>query len=52
MKRIGTKDGRAIYAPKTQNDYVTDIRCAWVDFTDHMCRCGEISDGLAERATL
>ena len=52
VKRIGTKDGRAIYAAKTQNDYVTDIRCAWVDFTDHMARCGEITQELAERATL
>lgn len=52
VKRIGTKDGRAIYAPKKQNDYPADVRMAWCDFVESMNRNGEISDDLTERATL
>lgn len=37
---------------KRQNDYPTDIRCAWVDYTDGLHRSGEISEKLANRATL
>ena len=32
--------------------YVTDTRCAFVDWIDMMCRDGQISDALAQRATL
>jgi hypothetical protein len=32
--------------------YVTDTRCAWVDWMDAMSRNGEISEELAQRATL
>jgi hypothetical protein len=34
------------------NDYVTDTRCMWVDWLDYMQKSGEISQALAERATL
>lgn len=37
---------------QSQNDYPTDVRCAWVEFTDAMCRSGQISDALAQRAVL
>ena len=37
---------------KTQNDYSTDIRCAWVDFTDYACKSGIITEKLYNRATL
>ena len=30
----------------------TDTRCAWVDFVDMMARDGQISESLAQRATL
>ena len=30
----------------------TDTRCAWVEFVDAMARDGQISDALAQRATL
>ena len=37
---------------KTQNDYSTDIRCAWVDFTDWACKCGMITEKQCNNATL
>lgn len=37
---------------KGQNAQVADCRMAWVDFVEHMHRSGEISDALANRATL
>lgn len=37
---------------KGQNAQCTTVRCAWVDFVDHMERSGEISMALAQRATL
>ena len=52
VKRLGTMHGRAYYAPKTQNDYTIDVRMAWCDYVEAMRRNGEISDALAERATL
>lgn len=39
-------------ADETQRDYCTDTRCAFVDFVDHLARNGEISEQLAQRATL
>jgi hypothetical protein len=37
---------------KRQNQYVCDVRCAWVDFVDSMQKSGEISEKLANRAIL
>lgn len=37
---------------KSQNDYPTDTRAAWVDYVDHMARHGAIPETLAQRATL
>jgi hypothetical protein len=35
-----------------QNDYCADIRITCCDFIEHMRRNGEISDKLANKATL
>ena len=32
--------------------YPIDTRCAFVDFVDHLARSGQISETLAQRATL
>lgn len=37
---------------KTQNDYSTNIRCAWVDFTYYAYKSGMITEKLYNRATL
>jgi hypothetical protein len=37
---------------KRQNDYRADIRMAFVDFVDSLARSGQISEALAQRATL
>ena len=37
---------------KTQNDYSTDIRCAWVDFTDYACKSGLITEKQYNNAVL
>lgn len=37
---------------RTQNDYDTDTRCAFVDFVDGLRRDGQISEKLAMRVTL
>ena len=50
---IATPEMRAEYsAHKTQNDYSTDIRCAWVDFTDWACKSGMITQKQCDDATL
>ena len=50
---IATPEMRAEYrAYKTQNDYSTDIRCAWVDFTDWAGKSGMITEKQADNATL
>lgn len=36
----------------TQNEYKTDIRVAWCDFVEAMYQSGQISEALAQRATL
>lgn len=36
----------------TRRDFCTDTRCAFVDFVDHLERSGQISEALAQRATL
>ena len=33
-------------------DRHVDARMAWVDWIDHLCRAGTISEALAQRATL
>ncbi len=37
---------------KRQNDYPVDVRMAFVDYVDHLCRDGIISSGLADKVTL
>jgi hypothetical protein len=37
---------------KIRGDYDTDTRCAFVDYVDKLARDGEISEKLANRATL
>jgi hypothetical protein len=37
---------------KRQNFHCTMVRCMFVDFVDMMHRDGQISDALADRATL
>lgn len=32
--------------------YTTNTRCAFIDFIDHLSRSGQISEALANRATL
>ena len=36
----------------TQNQYRTDIRCAFVEWTDHLCRIGEITEKQCNKVTL
>lgn len=35
-----------------QNDYRVDIRCAFVEYVDVLCRNNQITDKLADRVTL
>jgi hypothetical protein len=49
-KRYPTRDWTR--EDKTARDYCTDTRCAFVDFLDSLHRDGQISDALANRATL
>lgn len=37
---------------KSQNHHCATVRCTWVDYVDRMARNGEISEALAQRATL
>ena len=37
---------------KSQNHQCATVRCAWVDWIDGLQRNGEISQSLAQRATL
>lgn len=37
---------------KKQNEYPADTRMAWCDYVENMRRSGEISEALAQRATL
>jgi len=39
-------------ARKRQNQYHTDIRCAFVDYVDYLQKDGIISQALAQRITL
>jgi hypothetical protein len=36
----------------SQNDYPTDVRCAFVDFVEALARAGEITENMAQRVTL
>lgn len=36
----------------TQNQYPADVRMIWCDFVECLSRNGDISDALANRATL
>ena len=50
---IASPEMRAEYRiRKTQNDYSTDIRCAWVDFIDWACKSGIITEKQSNSATL
>ena len=50
---IATPEMRSEYRThKTQNDYSTDIRCAWVDFIDWACKSGIITEKQSNNATL
>jgi len=40
------------YVEKRQNDYCTDIRCAFCDYVDSLCKNGVITQELAESVTL
>ena len=37
---------------KSQNHHCATVRLTWCDFVDMMARDGQISDALAQRATL
>lgn len=37
---------------KTQNDYCTDIRCAFVEYVDVLLKNGEITEKQADNITL
>ena len=37
---------------KKQNDYCTDIRCAFVDYVDYLRKDGQITDQTAQNVTL
>ena len=45
---------RQKYKWKTQKEsfYLTDTRCAFVDYVDQLQRAGEITEALANRVTL
>lgn len=50
---VATPEMRAEYRTrKTQNDYSTDIRCTWVDFTDYAYKSGMITEKQYNNATL
>lgn len=37
---------------KSQNHHCATVRCSWVDFVDSIQKSGQISEKLADRATL
>lgn len=39
-------------ARRSHNDYSTDVRSTFVEFVDDLQKSGQISDKLADRATL
>ncbi len=49
------KDAHPFYcrvSGRKQNDYPADLRMTWCDYVDSMERNGEISESLAQKATL
>ena len=52
-REVATPEMLAEYrTSKTQNDYSTDVRCAWVDFVDYAQGSGIITEKQASNATL
>ena len=52
-REVATPEMRAEYrTSKTQNDYSTGIRCAWVDFVDYAQMSGMITEKQSANATL
>ena len=52
-REVATPEMRSEYRThKTQNDYSTEIRWAWVDFTDYAYRSGMITEKQYNNATL
>lgn len=51
-KREYIKDKKGYYRPKDQNEYVTDIRCAFVDYIDSLFKSGEITESQSNNITL
>lgn len=49
-KKVNAK--KPYYTEKRQNDYCTDIRCAFVDYVDYLLKDDIISEKLAQRVTL
>lgn len=37
---------------KPQNQHCATVRCAFVDYVGMLCKSGQISEALAQRATL
>lgn len=52
LKPKSIKMGPGYYRKAKQNEYPADTRMAWCDFVEHMRRSGDITERLAERATL
>ena len=52
-REVATPEMRSEYRTrKTQNDYSTYVRCAWVDFTDYVYKSGTITEKQYNNATL
>ena len=52
-REVATPEMRAEYRTrKTQNDYSTNTRCAWVEFVDYAQGSGIITEKQASNATL
>ena len=47
-----TGNARIYVRGQRQNDYPADTRTAWCDWIDSLQRSGQISEALAQRATL
>ena len=45
-------DVSGYYTSKRQNQQPCDVRCAFVDFVDHLAQDNQISEALAQRVTL
>ncbi len=47
-----SRNGKKYRREFTQNEYCTDIRCAFVDYTDFLQKNGDIHEDLCNKATL